>query len=281
MLRGRIGQVIAQRYELLEIIGSGGQSVVYRARDLVDGDQVALKVLGWFDPDASERMFREAFAMCQLQDTAAVRVLHQATTDDGSMALVMELLQGRDLSALLKEREPTGWVADAPWVRKTFAPIVRTLEAAHARGIVHRDLKTENVFLIDEDKGGGVRLLDFGFAKLLRVRPITGREVMAGSPSFLAPEVWQDGSANVDPRADVYALGVVLYRVLAGRLPFRGSALELMQAVTMAERPSLHAVRPDLSEDIDGWVRQVLAIRVEDRFGSVTAAWRALLSCLP
>lgn len=279
-LRGRTGEVIGGRYELLDILGSGGQSVVYRARDRVDGDMVALKILGWSDPDACERMFREAHVMCQLQGTSAVRVLHQGTTHDGAMVLVMEYLDGEDLSAFLERSQTHGFRASRVFVERVFTPIVRTLEAAHQLGIVHRDVKAENVFLVREAQGPGVRLLDFGFAKLLRAPTITADEVVAGSPSYFPPEVWTAGSSRADTRADVYALGVMLFRCLGGQMPFTGGPVELMQASINDERPSLLALRPDLSPDIDGWVRQALAKQPEDRFQNVNALWRALLACL-
>ena len=104
----RIGQLVANRYELAEVVGSGGQGAVYRAHDRVAGDEVALKVLTSRDPDAVERMFREAQVMSQLVDTAAVRVLHQARTGDGALCLVMELLRGEDLGALLERHRSGG-----------------------------------------------------------------------------------------------------------------------------------------------------------------------------
>lgn len=271
---------MAERYELLDILGSGGQSVVYRARDRVDGDMVAVKILGWNDPDACERMFREARVMSELHGTAAVRVLHQVQTHDGIMGLVMELLAGKDLATCLEERERAGVRADKDFVAQVFEPIVRTLHEAHARGIVHRDIKTENIFLTEGPEGPGVRLIDFGFAKLLRSPTITAQEVVAGSPSYFAPEVWLEGSSSADTRVDVYALGVAIYRTLAGTLPFHGDPLALMQAVMAEERPSLHARRPDLNPAIDGWVVHALARDPARRFQHVAALWRALMACL-
>jgi serine/threonine-protein kinase len=253
--------------------------VVYKALDRIDGDHVALKVLGRTDFDSAERMYREAQAMSQLQGTAAVRVLHQAYTKDGAFALVLELLEGEELGDALAKREAAGITADLAWMKPIFEPIVDTLEIAHDRGIVHRDLKTENVFLLAEARGGGVRLLDFGMAKLTRAPAITGAEVITGSPPYLAPEVWLHGSYIADVRADVYALGVVLFRVLAGRVPFDGTLIEVMHASTSAERPSLHALRPDLHPDVDRWVQQVLAVKPEDRFTRVRAVWRSLCGC--
>jgi serine/threonine-protein kinase len=220
--------------------------------------------------------------MSQLMGTAAVRILHQVRTEEGALGLVMELLEGQDLEAHLLELEARHERPALDWIERTFTPIVSTLSAAHGAGIVHRDLKAENVFLLSEARGGGVRLLDFGLVKLLRAPSITDSEMVAGSPSYIAPEVWLNGASYADVRADVYSLGVILFRAIAGHLPFHGeTVVELMVAVTSAARGRLSTVRPDLSPDIDGWVEQALAIRRDDRFSSVNALFRALCGCFP
>jgi serine/threonine-protein kinase len=258
----------------------GGQGAVYGARDERTGNGVAVKVLTSRDPNAVERMFREAQAMSQLRGLAAVQVIDHVHADDGALALVMELLRGRDLHDVLEDREARGILADRAFLERTLDPIVRTLEAAHQHGIVHRDIKTNNIFVLDDAHGGGVRLLDFGFAKLPRTSKITDIDAIAGSPSYLAPEVWLKGSSSSDPLVDVYAFGVVLFRVVARKLPFSGNSIpDLFGIVTSAPRPSLHALRPDLPRIIDGWVEQVLAVSPAHRFANVTAAWRALLTC--
>ena len=280
----RIGDVLGQRYELTKVIGRGGQSTVFRARDLVDGDEVAIKLVhgALGDPDATERIFREAQSMSQLLGTSAVRILHQVRTGDGALGLVMELLEGRDLETHLSELEARNERPSLAWIEQTFAPIVSTLAAAHSRGLVHRDLKAENVFLLSEARGGGVRLLDFGFVKLLRSPSITGSEMVAGSPSYIAPETWLNGAAHVDVRADVYSLGVMLFRAIAGRLPFAGeTVVELMIVVTGGPRERLSGLRTDLSPDIDAWVQQALAIDREERFSSANGVFRALCCCFP
>jgi serine/threonine-protein kinase len=278
--KDRVGEVVGGRYELLSIIGRGVQSAVYRARDQVHGDLVALKVLQWSDPDAAERLFREARIMSQLQDVDAVRILHQCQTNDGNLALVMELLEGADLASILTAREDAKTRNEFAWMKPIIEPVVRTLEAAHQRGIVHRDLKAENVFVIDPSKGGGVRLLDFGFAKNVRSPGITAMDIVAGSPSYIAPEVWEKGAAKATSRADVYALGVLIFRILAGRPPFTGSLAEIAKSTINPARPSLWMLRNDLPREVDWWVLQVLAKVPEERFMNVTAAWRALAGLL-
>jgi serine/threonine-protein kinase len=276
----RVGQVIGGRYAVLSLLGEGGQSSVYRARDLRAGDEVALKILKPdTSPEATERMFREARAMATLHGTAAVRVLDQQWTDDGAMCLVTELLHGQDLDDALATIEQKGDRAEVSWVVSLFEPVVATLQAAHDMGIVHRDLKPGNLFVLSA--GRGVRLLDFGFAKFTRLRGLTASGMVAGSPSYIAPETWQGRHDAIDHRIDVYALGGVLFRCLAGHAPFTSKDLAvLLREVTTAPRPSLHALRPELSTDIDDWVTHALAVDPDHRFQSVTALFRAFRHCV-
>jgi serine/threonine protein kinase len=276
----RTGHVIGGRYQVQSLLGEGGQSSVYRARDLRAGDEVALKVLkSGADADMTERMFREARAMAQLQGTAAVRVLDQGWTDDGAMCLVTELLDGRPLDEVLEAREAAGTRADVATVLRLMEPVVQTLHAAHEIGIVHRDLKPANIFVLSEARGGGVRLIDFGFAKFQRLRGLTADDMIAGSPSYIAPESWLGKREVVDHRIDVYSLGAVIFRCLAGRAPFVSTELStLLREVTSGARPSLHALRPDLPPEIDDWVRQALTIDPAQRFQGVVALFRAFQS---
>lgn len=273
------GTVVGNRYRVVELIGQGGQSHVYRAIDGRDGDEVALKVLKVTgraaDPDAIERMFREAFAMATLHDTAALRVLDQVWTEDRALVLVTELIRGQELGTWLEAEEGRGPVAVSA-VLALLEPIVRTLAAAHGQGIVHRDLKPSNIFVIDPEHGGGVRLIDFGFAKFTRLRGFTKHHVIAGSPSYIAPEAWLNRRSTFDQRLDVYALAAVIFRCLGRRPPFQeDNVLALLQAVTRAPRPSLVALRPDLPSAVDDWAASALAIEPDERFQSVSALWTA------
>lgn len=278
----RIGSVLGGRYELRDVIGSGAQGFLYRARDNRGGEDVAIKILrnAANDPDAVERLFREAQAMTQLLNTAAVRVLDQVTAAEGGIGIVMELLRGRDLDDELSELERAGERMPLYQVVDVFGPIVSTLEVARQAGIIHRDIKPPNIFLVHPAYGGGVRLLDFGFARFTGTRRITKAGMIAGSPRYLSPEAWL-GVTDLDHRADAYGLAVVLYRVLAGKLPFEGSDyLALMKAVTAGPRPSLHALRPDLPDAIDGWVALALNPDRDRRFQTAKAMWSALRTCL-
>jgi serine/threonine-protein kinase len=275
----RIGHVIGQRYEVLDVIGRGGQGTVYRAHDRWTERAVAIKVLSakaTRDPHTAERLVREQQALSALKGTAAVEVFDVCRSVRNELCLVMELLVGTDLDEYLFTIEQRNERMDLARVAEIFDPIVNTLEVAHSAGILHRDLKPANVFLLES---GGVRLLDFGMARLRKSAPLTAAGTVMGSPSFMAPEAWQGLSALVDHRADVYSLGVILFRVLAGDLPFAGETLqEKFLATTKRARPSLLAKRRDLPRHADEWVALALAIDREERFANVRALWNAFLS---
>ena len=279
MTRDRIGHVIGRRYEVLDVIGRGGQGMVYRAHDRWSERAVAIKVLSskaTREPQTAERLIREQQALSALKGTAAVEVFDVFRSDQNELCLVMELLIGTDLDEYLYSIEQRNERMELLRIAEIFDPIVETLEVAHAAGILHRDLKPANVFLLE---GGGVRLLDFGLARLRSAAPLTAAGTIMGSPSFMAPEAWKGQSELVDHRADVYSLGVILFRVLSGELPFAGESLhEKFLGTTKSARPSLVALRQDLPRDADEWVALALAIDREERFSNVRALWTAFLS---
>jgi serine/threonine-protein kinase len=230
------------------------------------------------DPAYNVRMLREAQAMSALAGTSAIRVHGLRTSADGAMYLVMELLVGTDFENFLSALEARGCRMTLEQVFALLDPIASTLEAAHERGIVHRDLKPANIFVLSK---GGVRLLDFGLVKVLAATPLTSDGMVAGSPSYIAPEAWRGNPRLLDHRIDVYALGAIVFRALSGRVPFEAeSIIEKLQLATTGERPSLYALRPDLPFEIDAWIAQALAIDPERRFHRVRGMWGALKDCL-
>ncbi|HXK19815.1 MAG TPA: serine/threonine-protein kinase [Polyangiaceae bacterium] len=278
------GDVISNRYRILDRLGAGAHGVVYRARDLETRDEVALKFLGegkGLDPELSRRMEREALAMARLRGTSAVYVHGIATAQDGMLYVAMEMLYGKDFEDYLHEAEQVGGRIKAARLLEILRPVASTLEQAHAQGIIHRDLKPSNVFIVDPAKGGGVRLLDFGLAKLLDATTLTTDGMIAGTPSYIAPEAWRGTSKNLDHRIDIYSLGVMVFRALSGKLPPPSSdVLEICRWATTGERPSLAALRASLPAAIDPWVQRALAIFPSERFQSIAEAFAALESIL-
>lgn len=280
-MRDRCGEIVGERYRLVQVIDRGGQAAVYRGVDLRMGDDVAVKViLPPRKPDAAwrDRMLREVHALTVLAGTAAVRVYHQVWGEDGTLFLIMELLHGANLETCLETAHERGARLGLKDLEPIVEPVVSTLEAAHAAGILHRDLKPGNIFVQND---GSVRLLDFGFAKFLRMRTVTLAGHIAGSPSYIAPECWKEETEALDQRIDVYGLSAVLFRALAGRPPFVGDGvIQIMRQCATAPRPSLHELRPDLPKVVDDWVQAALAIDRNERFQTVRASWRALCTVL-
>jgi serine/threonine protein kinase len=280
-MRDRCGEVVGERYRLVAVIDRGGQAAVYRGVDLRMGDEVAVKAITPpRKPDAAsrDRMLREVHALTVLAGTAAVRIYHQAWGEDGTLFLIMELLHGANLEVCLNEAARQNQLLGLGSLRPIIEPVVSTLETAHAAGILHRDLKPGNIFVQND---GSVRLLDFGFAKFLRMRSVTLAGHIAGSPSYIAPECWKESTEHLDQRIDVYGLSAVLFRALAGRPPFVGeSVIQIMRQCSSSPRPSLHALRPDLPPSVDDWVKVALAIDREERFTTARASWNALSAVL-
>lgn len=274
--------VIAKRYRLLTKLGEGERSIVFRARDLETREEVAVKVLTrWLDPELNRRLEREAVALRRLAGSCVVGFRGLGLAEDGTSYLVTDMLHGQDLEAYLARAEERGGRIKPDRLLQLFRPVVDTLEMAHAQGVFHRNLKPSNVFIVDRDHGGGTRLLDFGLAKVKGSLELTADDMVGGTPSYIAPEVWSGKFAEVDARADVYGLGMILFRTLAGRLPFATqSKVEIMVWAQRGERPRLTSHRPDLGAAIDAWVEKALAADPGARFGSVRALWTPLEAIL-
>lgn len=279
--------VIDGRYRLLKELGSGAHGVVFRARDLESRTDVAIKFLSeeiGRQPDYVERLRREALAMARLRGTSAVYVHGLVANPQGQAYLVMEYLQGRNLERTLATAQERGGQLKPDRLVQMLRPIASTLEAAHAQGIVHRDLKPSNILVLDKAVGGGVRLLDFGLVKLRdpNQRRLTGDGQVAGTPSYIAPEAWRGRPLELDHRIDVYAMGVIVFRALGGRVPFHSKDLvEMLRWSTSGERPSLVALRPDLPREIDAWIQRALAIDPAQRFQTLREQWATLEGIFP
>jgi serine/threonine-protein kinase len=230
-----VGSLIDGRYRVLRVLGSGGMGILLLGRNEALDVDVAIKVLRPDTPEecdvvASYRLVQEARAAAQLGHPAIVRVFDFGVTEQGSPYLVMERLDGTDLGSELEAR---GSVPPVKAVR-CLLPLAHGLAAVHDRGIVHRDVKPENIFLAHTDAGRvQPKVIDFGVAKMDRRCPaerITAVGGMVGSPGNMAPE--QALGEDSGPAADVWSLCVVLYEMVTGRLPFRGDNYNaLMRAI--------------------------------------------------
>jgi serine/threonine protein kinase len=276
-----VGHVIDQRYRVIGSLGEGAHGHVYAAEDTLLGSKVAIKMLSAdlaADDSFKIRMHREARAMGALSGTSATQIFAFNKAADGSLYIAMELLAGRDLERYLREIEQYGGHIELRRLVTLLAPIAETLETAHDKNLIHRDVKPGNIFVLDSFVRGGVRLLDFGLAKDLSASSLTATGMIAGSPGYIAPEIWRGKSREADRRIDVYSLGAVVFRALAGHTPFDAKQPldKFLIAVTRAPRPSIVALRPDLPASMDAWMDKALAIQPADRFATTVKMWDAL-----
>ena len=219
-----IGTLIAHRYTLTSILGEGSMGVVYAANQEGLDHEVAVKVLHEHvaaDPKVKRRFHREARMTSRLSHPNTVRVFDFGRTEEGRLYLAMELLDGPDLLELLQEDDPL----TPRRIGTILIQVLNALEEAHDEGIVHRDLKPENVMVVEDHQGRErVKVCDFGIAKLVEAEgsAITITGFVCGTPEYMAPE--QARGEALDPRADIYALGCLLYRMLTGVVPFQGKS---------------------------------------------------------
>ena len=280
--RLREGDVVADRYRVKRLIAEGGMGAVYVAARLSDGEEVAIKTVlpGLITDDDSLRRFRrEIEAIERVEHENFVRVLDHGRSGEFPF-LVMELLRGRSLAALILE---SASVAPARALA-LMAGVLRGLVHAHGVGVIHRDLKPENVFVVDGE-GERVKLLDLGLAKLVldeegRTRTaLTERGMVFGTPSYMSPE--QALGEEVDHRADLYAVAVMLFQLLTGRLPFESmSAAAVLVMHVSSPPPSLAEFAPHLvGSPIQGLLDRALAKRREERHADAAEFLGALEAC--
>jgi len=258
--------LIAGKYRLEAEIGRGGMGAVYAARHAVTGRRFAIKLLGGAlrgDAGAEERFVREAMLASSIQHPAIIEV-YDVGCDDGQPYMVMKLVEGETLS----ERIDRGPFALQEAIA-ILLPVIDAIAAAHACGIVHRDLKPDNIML--EGQGAAVqpRVLDFGISKLVRAdaRPkITSPGMLLGTPSYMAPEQVR-GESNLDGRTDIYALGVILYEMLTGELPYDADDCQsLLRKIVAGGAPGLRTHRPDLPVELEAVVARAMAGAREQRY---------------
>jgi serine/threonine protein kinase len=274
------GTVIAGRYAVVRLLGTGSTKQVYLADDRLAATPVALAVLvptsGARDPTLAARFSREGRAASVLRSPFTVRVFDVGKLGDGTRYLVTEAVLGRGLDAALAGG-PVPAVQAARWALHVLA----ALAEAHGRGIIHRDVKPENVLLAPFPGGEVAKLTDFGLAKLLdgslegSFQLRTAQNILLGTPQYMPPEQWH-GHA-LDGRTDLYAVGVMLYEMLVGRVPFDGRTVaEVCTGHLTSEVPAFPAAVPAAMRALEPVVRCALEKRTTDRFPSADAMREAV-----
>jgi serine/threonine protein kinase len=268
-----VGELIAGRYELEKLVGSGGMSNVFRAHDRLLERDVAIKILHeqyTRDDDYVERFRREARAVARLAHPNIVTVIDRGE-QEGRQFIVFEYVEGQNLKELTR---------DGPLeVRQAIdltLQVARALSFAHDRGLVHRDVKPQNV-LLNED--GQAKVTDFGIARSLDVQGVTQTGTVLGTSDYIAPE--QARGQRVDPKTDIYSLGAVLYELLVGEVPFSGDNFVAVAMRHVNEPvPSVLEHRPDCPARLDLAIQRAMAKDPDDRFESMDELCDELEACL-
>ncbi|HRH00855.1 MAG TPA: serine/threonine-protein kinase, partial [Polyangiaceae bacterium] len=244
-----VGQVIDGRYRVDAVIALGGMGAVLRGTHLVLGQAVAIKVMldaTMRDPLMRERVFREARILAQVRSPAIAAIFDAGLLPDGTLYIVMELLEGDELEALITKRS-----LGLPQIARLLAQVCEGLADAHAQGIVHRDLKPANIFVVKKLSGElTAKIIDFGISKRVgEMSETTTVTTIIGSPYYMAPEQ-ANSSRDVDHRADIWSLGVILYRVVVGKLPFEGTISAVLAGIRTQD--------PRFPEGLDPGFRRVI-----------------------
>ena len=251
--RLRPGAVVSDRFTIERLAGSGGMGAVYRALDRSTQAPVAIKVLAYAREQHADRLAREAQVLSDLSHPAIVRYVAHGKLEDGAPYLAMEWLEGEDLAQRLARAGLS--------VEESLAVVRRACEglvAAHARGIVHRDLKPSNLFLVGGE-APATKVVDFGIARpATSARPLTQTGAVLGTVGYMAPEQAM-GVVDVDARADVFALGCVLFECLTGQPAFSGSHdVAVLAKVLRVEPPRVSDLRAGLGDGVDAVVARLL-----------------------
>ncbi len=271
------GAIIAGKLRLLRLLGQGGMGIVWAARHEALDTDVAVKLIRpervAADPALIARFEREAKTTARIAHPHVVRVMDYGTVDGVVPFIVMELLGGFSLAELLER----GGRLSLATAQVLVQQVASALESAHARGVVHRDIKPHNIFILEESQAHPlfVKVLDFGIAKMLGdsqvpsgSHTLTETGTIIGSPPYMSPEQIE-GSKNVDLRADLWSLGVIVYESLTGQRPFRGGSFVAVGAAALKGRyePATE-LRPGLPRSIDDWFAKALSVDPDSRFQS-------------
>ena len=278
-----IGHVVG-KYRLLAQLGEGGMGTVYRAEHVVLGSPAAVKILlpqFTQDPVVVDRFFQEARAASAIRHAGIVEVFDFGRLPTGQAYIAMELLRGEELSSFLARRSPL----DASLAVQIAIQMLAALNATHLVGVIHRDLKPDNIFLVPDPGAPGairVKILDFGIAKLTG-RSLAGqpgrprtKNLILGTPAYMAPEQCRGGT-ELDARADLYAVGCLLFELLTGRPPFvAGGDGEVMAMHIYEPPPRLSNLAPHLPVELDALLAKLLTKDPADRIPSAAYALATL-----
>jgi serine/threonine-protein kinase len=265
-----LGQTLAEKYLIEELIKRGGMGAVYRGKHVMMDKTVAIKVLRPAlagDDVVVARFSREAKAASRISHPHAVTVTDFGESENGVVFLVMEYLDGRTLKDIIRSEGALPLDRIVEIVRQVSG----ALDAAHQQGVVHRDLKSENIMLSQTNGGDWAKVLDFGIAKIqqpegARDNDITAANLVIGTPQYMSPEQCSQ-SGPIDARSDVYSLGVIIFEMLSGRVPFTGdSPTVIMMKQVQDDPPSIRDLRPDLPDGVGSLVKKALAKQPIDRF---------------
>ncbi|MEO5727227.1 MAG: serine/threonine-protein kinase [Byssovorax sp.] len=275
------GDMLAGKYRVERVIGEGGMGVVLAATHLRLGQRVAIKLMRWdvVNEEAVERFLREARALVRLRSEHVTRVIDVGEAENGVPFLVMEYLEGSDLSHLVAQR---GALA----VKDAVEYLLQACEAiaeAHAAGIIHRDLKPANLFLTRASDGSdSIKVLDFGISRLIEAegepqsKKLTATTTVFGSPAYMSPEQMRS-ARYADARSDIWSLGVILYELLAGVIPFDGATYpDLVLAVNMHQPAAFAAHRREVPAGLEAATFRCFEKKPEKRFASVAELAEAI-----
>jgi eukaryotic-like serine/threonine-protein kinase len=278
-----VGTVIAEKYRVDRVLGVGGMGIVAVGRHLGLDIKIAIKMLlpsVVIDPDTMARFVREARAATRVTSEHVVKVIDVGATDNGAPFMVMEYLEGADLAKTIRDGGPLSHETAVDYILQAC----EALAEAHGLGIVHRDIKPANIFVARKADGTPlIKVLDFGVSKLqrhpqaLEAEELTLSNMVIGSPHYMSPEQLRSPK-DVDARADIWALGALLYKLITGKSPFVGeSVADLSVAVLMRAAPRLIEQRPDVPPELDAIVARCLEKSVDARFATVGDLAQALL----
>jgi serine/threonine-protein kinase len=283
----KVGDILAGKYRVERVLGQGGMGVVVAARHLHLGERVAIKFLhsqGMQSREIVGRFVREARAAVRIRSEYVARILDVGELANGAPFIVMEYLDGSDLSAILKTSGPLPIEVAVEYVLQACEAIAE----AHSLGIIHRDLKPANLFLSKRADGSpSVKVIDFGISKVAAREgdvaadiEMTQTAMMMGSPLYMAPEQMRS-ARSVDARADIWSLGGILHALLTGSPPFRAESVMLVYELILEGVPPLRSKRPDAPAGLEEVVRRALQREPNDRYPNVAEFAAALAPFAP